>query len=155
MSVALVSAQSGQTTRQSTPASSPTTGTQTKPQVPASNGKGTEIRKPVADVTTQRALIDQYCVTCHNSKAKTANLLLDQLDLAHLPANAEIAEKVIRKLRAGLMPPTKMRRPDPAAMEALIQWMENELDRNAVTHLPAPGLHRLNRTEYANAIRDV
>src|SRR5262249_30863674 len=152
MSVALVSAQSGQTTRQPTPASSPTTGTQAKPQVPASN---TKVTAATADVTTQRALIDQYCVTCHNSKAKTANLLLDQLDLAHLPANAEIAEKVVRKLRAGLMPPTNMRRPDPAAMEALIQWMENELDRNAVTHLPAPGLHRLNRTEYANAIRDV
>ena len=152
MSVALVSAQSGQTTRQSTRASGPTTGTQAKPQVPASN---TNVTAATADVTTQRALIDQYCVTCHNSKAKTANLLLDQLDLAHLSANAEIGEKVIRKLRAGLMPPTKMRRPDPAAMEALIQWMENELDRNAVTHLPAPGLHRLNRTEYANAIRDV
>jgi hypothetical protein len=94
-------------------------------------------------------------VTCHNSRAKTANLLLDQLDLDHLSANAQIGEKVVRKLRAGLMPPTNMRRPDPASTEALIRWMENELDRNAVTYLPAPGLHRLNRTEYANAVRDV
>jgi hypothetical protein len=86
---------------------------------------------------------------------KTANLLLDQLDLAHLSANAEVGEKVVRKLRAGMMPPINMKRPDSATMEALIKWMETELDRGAVQHLPAPGLHRLNRTEYANAIRDV
>jgi mono/diheme cytochrome c family protein len=153
MSVALVSAQSGQTARQSTPASSPTTATQAKPQTPASNTKAATAN--TTDVTAQRALIDQYCVTCHNSRAKTANLLLDQLDLDHLSANAQIGEKVVRKLRAGLMPPTNMRRPDPASTEALIRWMENELDRNAVTYLPAPGLHRLNRTEYANAVRDV
>jgi hypothetical protein len=81
--------------------------------------------------------------------------MLDQLDLAHLSEHAEIGEKVVRKLRAGMMPPTNMKRPDPATMEALIKWMENELDRGAVTHLPAPGLHRLNRTEYGNAIRDL
>ncbi len=81
--------------------------------------------------------------------------MLDQLDLAHLGDHAEIGEKIVRKLRAGMMPPTNMKRPDPATMQALIEWMENELDRKAVTHLPAPGLHRLNRTEYANAIHDV
>src|SRR6266699_1877025 len=54
-----------------------------------------------------------------------------------------------------MMPPTGMRRPDPATLESLIRWMEHELDRGAVTHLPPPGLHRLNRTEYANAIRDL
>jgi hypothetical protein len=81
--------------------------------------------------------------------------MLDQLDLAHLGDHAEIGEKVVRKLRAGMMPPTNMKRPDPATMESLIKWMENELDRSAVTHLPAPGLHRLNRTEYANAVRDL
>ncbi|HSU88608.1 MAG TPA: DUF1592 domain-containing protein [Terriglobia bacterium] len=110
---------------------------------------------PAPDATPQRALLDQYCVTCHNGKAKTANLLLDQLDIAHLRDHAEIGEKVVRKLRAGMMPPKGMKRPDPAAMEAFIVWMENELDRGAVTHLPPPGLHRLNRTEYANAIRDL
>ncbi|HME98346.1 MAG TPA: DUF1592 domain-containing protein [Terriglobia bacterium] len=141
VSVALVSGQSSQVARQSKPASNPTVQSQAKPQVP--------------DVATQRALIDQYCVTCHNAKLKTANLLLDQLDLAHLSANAEVGEKVVRKLRAGMMPPINMKRPDPATMESLIKWMETELDRGAVQHLPAPGLHRLNRTEYANAIRDV
>ena len=141
VSVALVSGQSSQVARQSNPASNPTAQSQAKPQAP--------------DVATQRALIDQYCVTCHNAKLKTANLLLDQLDLAHLSANAEIGEKVVRKLRAGMMPPINMKRPDPATMESLIKWMETELDHGAVQHLPAPGLHRLNRTEYANAIRDV
>ena len=58
-------------------------------------------------------------------------------------------------MRAGLMPPTDARRPDAATMESLIRWMEGELDRSAKTHLPAPGLHRLNRTEYSNAIRDL
>src|SRR5215468_6040974 len=134
MSVALASGQAGQTTRQANPAS------------PA---PGKTAAAP--DVAAQRALIDQYCVTCHNAKLKTANLLLDQLDLAHLSANAEVGEKVVRKLRAGMMPPINMKRPDPATMESLIKWMEAELDRGAVQHLPAPGLHRLNRTEYANA----
>src|SRR6516162_9971900 len=107
------------------------------------------------DVATQRAVVDKYCVVCHNQKLKTANLRLDQLDLARLGDHAEIGEKVVRKLRAGVMPPTGMPRPNPAALESLVTGLENELDRNAVTYLPAPGVHRLNRTEYTNAIRDV
>jgi hypothetical protein len=109
----------------------------------------------VQDAAGSRALLDKYCVTCHNSRTKTADLLLDQLDVAHLDDHAEIAEKVVRKLRAGLMPPTDMPRPDAATLESLVVWMEKELDRGAEAHLPAPGLHRLNRTEYANAIRDL
>jgi mono/diheme cytochrome c family protein len=104
---------------------------------------------------TARALLDQYCVTCHNVRLKTANLLLDQLDLAHLGDHVDVAETVVRKVRAGLMPPTNARRPEPAALQSMISWMEGELDRTATTHLPAPGLHRLNRTEYTNAIRDL
>jgi hypothetical protein len=127
MSAALVSGQSGQLSRQ-----------------PAAQ-----------DVSVQRKLIDQYCVGCHNERSKTANLMLDQLDLSHLADHAEVGEKVVRKLRAGMMPPSGRPRPDAASMEALIVWMENELDRNSVQHLPPPGLHRLNRTEYANAIRDL
>jgi hypothetical protein len=105
--------------------------------------------------TTERAVVDKYCVVCHNAKLKTANLLLDQLDLAHVGAHAEIGEKVVRKLRAGMMPPTGMPQPDPATREALITFLEKELDRGATTYLPSPGLHRLNRAEYTNAIRDV
>jgi hypothetical protein len=110
--------------------------------------------KPV-DAATSRAVIDRYCVGCHNTKSRTANLELDKLDLTHLGDHSEIGEKVIRKLRAGMMPPSGMRRPDAATYDALISWMETELDRSAVTHLPPPGLHRLNRTEYTNAIHDV
>ena len=81
--------------------------------------------KPATDVATQRTLVDQYCVVCHNAKLKTAGLLLDELELAHFGDHAEIGEKVVRKLRAGLMPPPGMRRPDAATMESLIGWMEN------------------------------
>jgi hypothetical protein len=102
-----------------------------------------------------RALLDQYCVTCHNARLKTANLSLDQLDLANLGDSVHVAETVVRKVRAGLMPPTNSRRPDAAALQSMVTWMEGELDRAAETHLPAPGLHRLNRTEYTNAIRDL
>jgi mono/diheme cytochrome c family protein len=110
--------------------------------------------KPAA-TPPARQVLDQYCVGCHNAKMRTGNLALDQLDLTHLGDHAEIGEKVVRKLRAGMMPPTGMPRPDQAKREALISWMESELDRSAVTYLPPPGLHRLNRTEYTNAIHDV
>ncbi len=112
-------------------------------------------RAQAVDASPQRALVDRYCVGCHNAKLLTGNLALDKLDLAHLGDHAEIGEKVVRKLRAGMMPPAGMPRPDPATLEAFVSWMEKELDRSAVTYLPAPGLHRLNRTEYTNAIRDV
>jgi hypothetical protein len=108
-----------------------------------------------ADPAEQRAIVNQYCVPCHNARLKTAGLLLDQLDLEHLGSHPDIGEKVVRKLRAGLMPPTNNRRPDPATMDSLIRGLEASLDRAASPHLPPPGLHRLNRTEYTNAIRDL
>ena len=88
---------------------------------------------------------------------KTGGLVLDQtqLDLARFGEHSELGERIVRKLRAAQMPPTDARRPDAETMESLIRWMETELDAKAVTHLPAPGLHRMNRTEYANAIRDL
>jgi len=113
------------------------------------------VKSPAPDVATQRALVDKYCVTCHNTKVNTANLQLDKLDLAHLGDHAEIGEKVVRKLRAGMMPPSGLARPDAATMDSLVRWMESQLDRSAAAYLPPPGLHRLNRTEYANAIRDL
>ena len=105
VSVALVSGQSDQTTREPKPAGKPVARAQSEapvPKVPSPAG--------IQDAATERALVDQYCVVCHNAKLKTANLLLDELDLAHLGAHAEIGEKVVRKLRAGMMPPTGMRR---------------------------------------------
>src|SRR5215471_3663112 len=150
MSVAMVSVQSAQTVRQPAPVSK--TAQQIAPQTAPLK---TKAPASTADVASQRALLDQYCVTCHNAKLKTANLLLDQLDLAHLGDHAEVGEKVVRKLRAGMMPPKGMKRPDAAALDSLVRSMEGELDRAAVTNVPAPGLHRLNRTEYGNAIRDL
>src|SRR6058998_3081026 len=113
-----------------------------------------------ADAETQaahRALLDRYCVTCHNDRLKTANLSLEKLDLAAVGNHPEVWEKVARKLRAGVMPPPDIRRPTLPEYEALRDWIEAELDRQAATRVN-PGvvvLHRLNRTEYANAIRDL
>jgi hypothetical protein len=111
----------------------------------------------VASAAKQRALLDQYCVTCHNDRMKTANLTLAQLDLATVGDHPELWEKVVRKLRAGVMPPPDVRRPPLAEYEALRDWLEAEIDRTAATRVN-PGsvvLHRLNRTEYANVIRDL
>jgi hypothetical protein len=108
-------------------------------------------------IASQRAVIDQYCVTCHNQKLKTAGFMLDQQDLAHVGDNAEVWEKVVRRLRAGLMPPQGMPRPNAAAYETLTVSLENELDKAAALkpRLPVASVHRANRTEYANAIRDL
>jgi cytochrome c551/c552 len=107
--------------------------------------------------SAQQAVLNQYCITCHNEKTKTAGLMLDKLDYAHPGPNAEIWEKVVRKVRAGMMPPGGAPRPDRATMDAFAAKLERELDRAAAAS-PNPGftgLHRLNRTEYAYAIRDL
>ena len=112
---------------------------------------------PVFGASPNREALDQYCVTCHNQRLKTGGLALDTLDAANVPAGAEVWEKVVRKLRAGAMPPVGMPRPNQATYHSLIAWLETELDRAAEAH-PQPGrpvLHRLNRAEYANAIRDL
>jgi Protein of unknown function (DUF1592)/Protein of unknown function (DUF1588)/Protein of unknown function (DUF1585)/Protein of unknown function (DUF1587)/Protein of unknown function (DUF1595) len=114
---------------------------------------------PKAEVSpaAQRALLDQYCVVCHNHKLKTANLSLQSADINSVGDHPETWEPVIRKLRAGMMPPPGMPRPPLAKYEQLRDWLEAEIDRKAAAH-PNPGsvvLHRLNRTEYANAIRDL
>jgi mono/diheme cytochrome c family protein len=110
-----------------------------------------------ASTEKPRALLDRYCVTCHNDRLKTANLSLQGLDLTKLADQAELWEKVIRKLRAGVMPPPDLPRPPLPDYGSLRDWLENEVDRAAATR-STPGsvvLHRLNRTEYANAIRDL
>jgi mono/diheme cytochrome c family protein len=139
----------------SRPAASPAA--QAKPAPQPRAAAATPAPSPGLDQASTRKLVDQYCVTCHNDKLKTGGLVLDAaaLDLATFGEHGEHGEKIVRKMRAGQMPPSGARRPDAATFEAMIQWMENELDRKAVTHLPAPGLHRLNRTEYSNAIRDL
>ncbi|HYK57819.1 MAG TPA: DUF1592 domain-containing protein [Bryobacteraceae bacterium] len=104
-----------------------------------------------------RALLDQYCITCHNEKLKTGGLELDKLDLDQVGAHAETWEKVVRKVRAGVMPPAAARRPDRKALDAFATTVEGALDHAAAAN-PNPGrtpLHRMNRGEYANAIRDL
>jgi len=103
------------------------------------------------------ALLDRYCVACHNEKVRSAGFTIDKLDLAHPGNNAEAWEKIVRKIRAGMMPPAGMPRPDRATLDAFATQLETELDRAAAAK-PNPGttgLHRLNRTEYANSIRDL
>jgi hypothetical protein len=105
----------------------------------------------------QRALLDQYCVTCHNDRTKVDNFSLQKEDINAVADHPEVWERVIRKLRAGMMPPPGMPRPPLGQYEGLRDWLEEQIDRKAAAH-PNPGsvvLHRLNRTEYSNAIRDL
>src|SRR6185503_12815617 len=104
-----------------------------------------------------RAAIDQYCTSCHNARLASGELRLDMLDLSTPGTHAEVWEKVVRKLQTRTMPPAGARRPDEATYRGLIDSLTTTLDRAAAAH-PNPGrpmLRRLNRSEYANAIRDL
>ncbi len=103
------------------------------------------------------AVLSKYCITCHNEKRKTAGLMIDKLDLQHVGADAEVWEKIARKFRTHEMPPPGAPRPDAAAYAAVTAHIESALDA-AAPERPNVGrvpVHRLNRTEYANAIRDL
>jgi hypothetical protein len=107
--------------------------------------------------STHTAVVGKYCVTCHNDNSRTGGLSLEHADLTNVPQGAETWEKVIRKLRVGMMPPPGMPRPARAQLDDLAGYLETRLDRAAVER-PRPGrtsIHRLNRAEYANAIRDL
>ncbi len=104
---------------------------------------------------SHQATIQQYCVTCHNQRLKTGGLVLDTLDPGNVRSNAETWENVVRKLRVGAMPPRNARRPDQKTTDSLIAWLEGELDRTSTRPPGRPVLRRLNRAEYANAIRDL
>jgi mono/diheme cytochrome c family protein len=119
---------------------------QAKPPVPAA---------PAA-VSPQQALINQYCAACHNEKLKSGGLTLSDLNLSAVAQSAEIAEKVIRKLRGGLMPPAGAKRPDRQTAAEFVSWLENKIDTVAASNPPGRvALRRLNRREYGYAIRDV
>jgi mono/diheme cytochrome c family protein len=112
---------------------------------------------PAAAANPHQALVDRYCVTCHNQRLKTANLALDTLALAHPENNAVVWERAIRKLRAGMMPPPGAPRPPVADAQALASYLETTLDKAGAAD-PNPGsvrIHRLNRAEYQNAMRDL
>ena len=133
--------------------------------VPASGSLGPiEAQQGLSSVSdeaaTQRALLDRYCVRCHNERQKESygGLALDSVDIANVSGHAEVWENVVRKLRTGQMPPVGRPRPEESAREALVVWLETELDRAAAAD-PNPGrkesFHRLNRAEYRNAVRDL
>jgi hypothetical protein len=104
-----------------------------------------------------RELLDQYCIACHNDSNRTANITLSSLDPADVGAHADIWEKVLRKVRTAEMPPPGLPRPDASVAAKFTDQLQSELDRVAMEK-PNPGrpaIHRLNRVEYANAVRDL
>ena len=105
----------------------------------------------------QRALLDRYCVTCHNQRLLTGGLALDVADVSRVGEAPDVWERVVLKLRGGMMPPAGRPRPAGVALDELRGWLEAELDRAAAATVE-PGrvpTHRLNRAEYANAVRDL
>jgi cytochrome c5 len=138
-------------------------GIQARPsaQQPAPQVKSAQSSSPIgaaSRASSHRGMLDRYCVTCHNQRLVTAGLKLDEADVANPVEGAEIWEKVVRKLRTGMMPPPNMPQPSMEDRRALLSWLETSLDKAAAAK-PNPGrtetLRRLNRTEYQNAIRDL
>jgi hypothetical protein len=111
-----------------------------------------------ATPSPERALLDRYCVGCHNQRTKSGDLALDAIDVEHVGVQPRTWEKVVRKVRAGMMPPAGRPRPDETRQDQFVSWLSGELNR-AFDRQPDPGrtetFHRLNRTEYRNAVRDV
>ena len=123
---------------------------------PQSAGSGAT--NPAAPpVSAPRDVIATYCTSCHNQRLRTAGLTLDSINVDDVAGSAEIWEKVVRKVRGGLMPPAGARQPDAPTRDAFVTSIEAELDRAWAAH-PNPGrplLRRLNRAEFANAVRDL
>ncbi len=112
---------------------------------------------PSSGIEAHQALLKRYCITCHNQKLRTAKLAFDVLDLTHPEKDPVIWERAIRKLRGGMMPPPGMPRPPLEGVNSLAGYLETSLDKAALAN-PNPGsvrIHRLNRAEYANAMRDL
>jgi len=112
---------------------------------------------PSSTATPPADLVKRYCVTCHNERLKTGGLTLDGVDVQQPGDHAEVWEKIVRKLRSGAMPPPSAPRPDRETVNSFVSWVENELDRDRARN-PRPGrpaIHRLNRAEYTNAVRDL
>jgi len=127
-------------------------------QVQTSAQPATSAPGAVTLASSSRRLVDRYCVTCHNERLKTADLRLDRLDVDNPGAEAEVWEKVVRKVHTGTMPPSNMPQPSQDDRRALLTWLTTSLDAASAAK-PNPGrtdtLRRLNRTEYQNAIRDL
>jgi Protein of unknown function (DUF1592)/Protein of unknown function (DUF1588)/Protein of unknown function (DUF1585)/Protein of unknown function (DUF1587)/Protein of unknown function (DUF1595)/Cytochrome C oxidase, cbb3-type, subunit III len=108
--------------------------------------------------TSESALLNQYCIGCHNDRLKTAGIALSTADLSNVSANSDLWERVLRKVRARYMPPIGRPRPTESEYDAFVRYLETSLDKAAAANAN-PGspdvLHRLNRTEYQNAVRDL
>jgi hypothetical protein len=126
------------------------------PREPAQPSTG--LAGGASTVSPQRELLNRYCVGCHNQRTRSGNLALDDLDVTNVGAQPQTWEKVVRKVRAGMMPPIGRPRPDEPAQDQFVSWLSGELDRAFDAH-PNPGrtetFHRLNRAEYHNAVRDL
>jgi mono/diheme cytochrome c family protein len=125
------------------------------PAPPGSFQEGASAGLPVP--STQRSLLNKYCVTCHNEKAKVAGLMLDRINPDAVAGAAPIWEKVVKKLRTTSMPPAGAPRPSAENYDSLASYLETKLDGELEVH-PNPGrpvIHRLNRTEYSNIVRDL
>ena len=123
----------------------------------APGGTPTTPEKQGAAPQSEQALVKQYCVTCHNARTLTGGLSLEELDPAAAASHSDVWEKVIVKLRGGMMPPVGMPRPGEAALQGFAASLERRIDAQALKS-PDPGhkpIHRLNRTEYGNAVRDL
>jgi mono/diheme cytochrome c family protein len=119
--------------------------------------KSTPSAPAVADASKEQAMIDQYCIMCHSTAAKTAGVVLEGSDIAHLGKDTDLWEKVLRKFSTGQMPPPGMPHPDAETASQFISFLSNQLDANAAAHPNpgAPSIHRLNRFEYGNTVRDL
>ncbi len=133
------------------------TGTAAGRALPGSPGGPDKARPTSAVPTETKAVIDRYCATCHNQRTRAGGLALDVLDVAAAGREPGTWEKVVRKVRTGMMPPSGAPRPDRAALDRFAASLEESIDKVAAAapNPGAPALHRLNRAEYGNAVRDL
>jgi hypothetical protein len=106
-------------------------------------------------VAEHEATLKRYCLDCHSQAERAGELALEPVRLSDVAADPDKWERVVRKLRAGMMPPVDQPRPEHATYASLAGFLESELDSRPVAQMPPPGLHRLNRAEYGNAVRDL
>jgi hypothetical protein len=163
----VVHAQSGRVEQTSAPSQTQSKTEPSRPTPPSApanprpNTPATTSTAPSLTADAQRAFLNQYCMACHSEKMKAAGLdsarrlTMDGLDPVNVDKDREKWELIVRKVRAGQMPPLGMKRPDAAEFDSLIASFESELDRTARPFTPPPGLHRMNRAEYANVVRDL
>ena len=131
---------------------------QNPPSAPPSSPPATpRVGAPADETQTHLATINQFCVGCHNDRTKTAGVSFQGVTVESIPQHAEVFEKAVRKMRGRVMPPPGAKQPTAAAADSLVAWLENTLDRTAGQRHVRDKivLHRLNRKEYANAVRDL